>query len=48
MKQKQTTLKQFLALSSDSDPEQVSQYTPSPQKSALKLPEMWTRVKSRE
>ena len=47
MKPKQTTLKTFLDLSSDSEPEQVSQYTPSPQKGALKLPEMWTRVKSR-
>ena len=47
MKKKQTTLKAFLALDSDSESSEESQYTPSPQKSVLKLPEMWTRVKSR-
>ena len=48
MKAKQTTLKNFLALSSDSSSEEESVYTPSPKKGANKLPEMWTRVKSRE
>ena len=48
MKPKQTTLKAFLDISSDSEHEQVSEYTPSPQKGAPKLPDMWTRVKSRE
>ena len=47
MKQKQTTLKAFLSLSSSSQSEEESEYTPSPKKSALKLPEMWTRVVSR-
>jgi len=37
-----------LALSSASESDEESQYVPSPQKSVLKLPEMWTRVKSRE
>ena len=32
----------------DSEHEEVSQYAPSPQKGAPKLPEMWTRVKSLE
>ena len=48
MAQKQSTLKHFLSIPSDSESEEASQYTPSPQKGALKLPEMWTRVKSRE
>ena len=48
MKAKQSTLKAFLNLSSASESDEESQYAPSPQKSVLKLPEMWTRVKSRE
>ena len=48
MKAKQSTLKAFLNLSSDSGSDEESQYVPSPQKSVLKIPEMWTRVKSRE
>lgn len=48
MKTKQSTLKNFLDLESDSDSEEVSVYTPTPQKAATKLPEMWTRVKNRE
>ena len=48
MNAKQTTLKSFLQLSSDSEPDDISQYTPSPQKSALKIPDQWTRIRSRE
>ena len=48
MDAKQTTLNNFLQLSSDSEPDEESQYTPSPQKSALKIPDQWTRVRSRE
>ncbi len=48
MQAKQTTLKGFLQLDSDSEHEEVSVYTPSPQKGATKLPEMWTRVVSRD
>ena len=48
MSTKQLTLKSFLALSSSSEEAEESQYTPSPQKSANKLPETWTRVVSRE
>ena len=46
MKSKQTTLNAFLMLSSDSEPEIESEYHPTPQKSALKVPDQWTRVKS--
>ena len=50
MKQRQTTLKTFLDLESGSEQEEVSQYSPSPQKGAgaPKIPDMWTRVKSLE
>jgi len=47
MKKKQTTLSAFLNLDSESESSEESQYHPSPQKSVLKLPEMWTRVKPR-
>ena len=46
MKSKQTTLNAFLQLSSDSEPDIESEYHPTPQKSALKVPDQWTRVKS--
>jgi hypothetical protein len=42
MNGKQTTLNNFLQLSSDSEPDNISQYTPSPQKSVLKIPDQWT------
>ena len=48
MKPKQTTLRGFLDLPSSSQSDEENQYTPSPQKGAIKLPEMWTRVKSRD
>jgi len=47
-KMKQSTLKPFLSLPSSSESDEESAYAPSPQKSALKLPEMWTRVRSRD
>ena len=48
MSAKQGTLKAFLALSSSSESEEESAYTPSPKKSALMVPDLWTRVKSRQ
>ena len=48
MKPKQTTLKAFLQLSSSSESDEESQYTPSPHKAVTKIPEMWTRVKNRD
>ena len=48
MKTKQTTLNRYLNLSSDSEPDEESVYHPTPQKSVLKVPDQWTRVKSRE
>ena len=48
MKSLQTTLNAFLQLSSDSEPDNESEYHPTPQKSALKVPDQWTRVKSLE
>ena len=44
---KQTNLKSFLSIESPQQSESDSEYFPSPKKSDLKLPEMWTRVKSR-
>ena len=46
MKTKQTTLNRYLNLSSDSEPDVESEYHPTPQKSVLKVPDQWTRVKS--
>ena len=46
MKSKQTPLNAFLMLSSDSESDIESEYHPTPQKSALKVPDQWTRVKS--
>ena len=42
MDAKQTTLNNFLQLSSDSEPDKESEYTPSPKKSVLKIPDQWT------
>ena len=47
MKKTQTTLNQFLALSSESDSSEESEYELSKQKSALSIPDQWTRVRSR-
>ena len=44
---KQTNLKSFLSIMSPVQSESDSEYSPSPKKSDLKLPEMWTRIKSR-
>ena len=48
MSVKQTTLDDFLAPSSESEDDEVGGPHPSLQKPSQKLPEMWSRVRSRE
>ena len=48
MQTKQTTLKNFLSLSSDDESSEDSVYIPSPTKGAPRIPDQWTRVISRD
>ncbi len=43
---KQLTLKRFLNIGNDDDSDEVSAYTPSPEKSKNTIPPQWTRVKN--
>ena len=45
---KQTNLNTFLSLDAPIVSDSDSEYNPSPERPDLKLPEMWTRVKSRD
>ena len=48
MKLKQTTLKNFLNLESESDSSEQSVYIPSPTNGQSKIPDQWSRVMNRE
>ena len=44
MKSIQTSIKSFLSIDHEDSSDGDSVYTPTPQKSALKIPDQWTRV----
>ena len=48
MELKQTTLKNFLNLESESDSSEQSVYIPSPTNGQSKIPDQWSRVMNRE